>query len=268
MSAFRRLSRPALMSLAAAFETGRVSVDSPSSSLARYVPSKAASRVAQEVASLAEAGMSPKLIAHTLRLLAEERATTQEVADQVELVWSGRRSGASPTRDTAVVVQELFGLARKSLLIASYALDSGPGAQRLFKGLAARMDDAPQLQVRLFVNVGRRHPQDDTPSSELLRHFAENFRDERWPGIRLPAVFHDPRSLEVGGTERACLHAKCVVADETHAFVSSANFTEAAHARNIEAGVLVRDSQVARSLVQQFEGMLAEGRLVRVPGLG
>ena len=43
-----------------------------------------------------------------------------------------------------------------------------------------------------------------------------------------------PRSLDAEGPKRASLHAKVVVADERIAFISSANFTEAAQVRNME----------------------------------
>jgi phosphatidylserine/phosphatidylglycerophosphate/cardiolipin synthase-like enzyme len=65
----------------------------------------------------------------------------------------------------------------------------------------------------------------------------------------------------------ACLHAKCVVVDEERLLITSANFTEAAHERNIEAGVLMRDRVVARAIRSQFEMLVVQGRLERVPGL-
>ena len=50
-----------------------------------------------------------------LRLLAEERAAAQAIADRVELVWSGTEVMAGASRDTAVVVQELFREAREAV---------------------------------------------------------------------------------------------------------------------------------------------------------
>ena len=50
--------------------------------------------------------------------------------------------------------------------------------------------------------------------------------------------------------------------------VTSANFTEAAQERNIEAGVLVHDAGFARALRSQFEALVSAGDLRRVPGLG
>jgi len=49
--------------------------------------------------------------------------------------------------------------------------------------------------------------------------------------------------------------------------VTSANFTEAAHERNIEAGVLLADLVAARAMRTQFETLVAKNILRRVPGL-
>lgn len=46
--------------------------------------------------------------------------------------------------------------------------------------------------------------------------------------------------------------------------VGSANFSEVAHSANIEASVVVRDARFARSLSQQFEGLVARQKLERV----
>jgi hypothetical protein len=47
----------------------------------------------------------------------------------------------------------------------------------------------------------------------------------------------------------------------------SANFTEAAQERNIEAGILVGDPAFARALRDQFESLVEARQLLRVPGL-
>ena len=193
-------------------------------------------------------------------------ASAQTIADRVELVWSGTEAVAGGSRDTAVVVQELFRQARHSVLIASYALDTGAKAKVLFGSLAKRMDAEPDLSVRLFVNVQRPY-RDETAEAILLREFADTFRQQIWPGERLPELFHDPRSLEIDHHRRACLHAKCIVIDETRALLTSANFTEAAHQRNIEAGTLITDPHLARALQAQFDTLVDHGKLRRVPGL-
>ncbi|HEX9768547.1 MAG TPA: phospholipase D-like domain-containing protein [Kiloniellales bacterium] len=55
--------------------------------------------------------------------------------------------------------------------------------------------------------------------------------------------------------------------DEAIAFVTSANFTMAAQARNLEAGVLVRSPSFALALIAQFESLVTAGGLRRLPGL-
>jgi len=128
------------------------------------------------------------------------------------------------------------------------------------------MDENPDLRVRLFLNVQRKY-NDTRPNSILLRQFSERFREQVWPGRRLPEVFHDPRALEFNFRANACLHAKCVVVDEERVLITSANFTEAAHERNIEAGVLVTNRIAARAIRSQFEMLTAQGVLQQVPGL-
>ncbi|MGC2659225.1 MAG: phospholipase D-like domain-containing protein [Bryobacteraceae bacterium] len=47
--------------------------------------------------------------------------------------------------------------------------------------------------------------------------------------------------------------------DSAEVLVTSANFTEAAHQRNIEVGVLVHSHGVARQVTQFFEGLVSAG---------
>jgi phosphatidylserine/phosphatidylglycerophosphate/cardiolipin synthase-like enzyme len=55
------------------------------------------------------------------------------------------------------------------------------------------------------------------------------------------------------------------VVDDRVAFVTSANLTEAAQQRNIEAGVLVEGEGFARSLRAQFDALVDAGALRRLP---
>jgi phosphatidylserine/phosphatidylglycerophosphate/cardiolipin synthase-like enzyme len=255
-----------MLGLAEALEAGRVELPIDRTQLWGWVPLELVEGVLPELQALSEGGMQLAHIAYMLRLLAEERATTQAATDRVQLVWSGKEVLADKSRDTAIVVQELFRQARESVLIVSYALDTGSKAETIFGPLAARMDAEPSLQVRLFVNVHRRD-QDKTDEAILLQEFADNFRTKIWPGKRLPKVFHDPRCLEIDAKKRACLHAKCIVIDTDQALITSANFTEAAHESNIEAGTLISDPILVRALKAQFDTLVDHGELELVPGI-
>jgi phosphatidylserine/phosphatidylglycerophosphate/cardiolipin synthase-like enzyme len=57
------------------------------------------------------------------------------------------------------------------------------------------------------------------------------------------------------------LHAKCIVVDRRIAFVTSANFTEAAQTRNIEIGALIRCERLAARLIGHFETLVDAGLL-------
>ncbi len=267
MSVLRRLSRPTLRRLATALVDGRVDASVSLMDVGHHVPDELVSEVRTALRAYVDDGMAPRHIAVTLRLLAEERQSSQTLSDSVELVWSGTNLASATTRDTGVVVQQLFREAKRSILVSTYAIDQDHKAAHLFGELAARMDAEPDLDVRFFLNIPR--PWKDTRSEDELVHaIVSRFRGRVWPGERLPEVFHDPRTLEPhDGRSRTSLHAKCVVIDDRHAFITSANFTEAAQDRNIEAGVLLDNPVLARGLRSQFEGLVGVGALVRVVGL-
>ena len=266
MSPLHHLTRHALLGLATALSTGRLGDPMSSMSLAEHVPVKLCDPVATELNRLAQAGMKPQHLAYLLRSIAEERELAQSQRDRINLVWTGQETSGSASRDTRIVAQELFSNAQHSVLIASYALDKGAKARELFQILADRMDNQPLLQARMFLNVQRSRG-DRRPDSVLLRTFAAEFRKSIWPGERMPEVFHDPRSLSQKPGPKACLHAKCIVIDEERLLITSANFTEAAHERNIEAGVLMVDPVAARAMKSQFETLVTQDILKRVPGL-
>src|SRR5262249_38283126 len=150
--------------------------------------------------------------------------------------------------DTGVVVRELFGSAEEEVLVAGFAIYQG---REVFKRLAERMSERPSLRVTFFLDV-HREPGDTSLAEEVLRRFALRFQTHEWPGGRLPELYYDPRSLDLEAVKRSSLHAKCIVVDRRVAFVTSANFTEAAQTRNIEVGALIRCQRFAARLTEHF----------------
>jgi phosphatidylserine/phosphatidylglycerophosphate/cardiolipin synthase-like enzyme len=154
----------------------------------------------------------------------------------------------------------MFAGAERSVLVAGFAVYQG---QRVFEVLADRMEALPDLEVRFFLDV-HRHPGDPNPATEIVRQFSHGFREHQWPkGRRLPEVRYDPRSVAIDSPKKACLHAKCIVVDRKEAFITSANFTEAAQERNLEVGVLIRSPHVAERLAAHFDSLVVAERLVR-----
>lgn len=146
-------------------------------------------------------------------------------------------------------------------MIVGFAIHQG---RRVFATLAERMEERAELTVRLCVDIARR-PGDTSNEAGILDRFRTRFLQREWPGRRLPELYYDPRALAAGNGPRASLHAKCVVVDGRAAFVGSANFTEAAQARNIEIGLLVQSCEVACAVEHHMDGLIERGFLRRLP---
>ena len=257
----RRLSGPDLEALSKALRADRLGPPFNAFAVRREVPTGEVEGVADELNRIARLGASPTFIAEVLEMLAAERADAAERRDHIELVWTGPTLAGETSRDTGVVVREMFASAQKSVLVAGFAVYQG---KEIFRVLAERMERVPELAVKMFLNVGRDGLDDARPAAEMVAAFADDFRARQWPGSRLPELFYYPRSLEISGSMRASMHAKCIVIDDEEVLVSSANFTEAAQMRNIEAGLRVRDAALARTLAAHFERLLEMQLLQRV----
>lgn len=201
----------------------------------------------------------PSAAALLLDAVADEREQAERAADRrLELVWSGPEQGGAATRDTAVVVRELFTSAQRSVLVSGYVVYDG---ETIFRPLVEQMRAHPGLEVDLFLNIQR--PKDKMEADLIIvERFRRRFFEHDWPWPERPRVFYDARAMALNPADRAVLHAKCIVIDQARALVTSANLTEAAQYRNVECGVLVNDDLFSATLVAQFEGMRAQ-RILR-----
>ncbi len=250
------LSDGELDELAGALRSKRLTAPFTALGVQRIVDGERADAVAGALQQLADQGFAAQQLAATLELLLKDRAARSTTEESIELVTTGPEAPGVANRDTSVVVRDLFAYAEHSVLLAGYAVYQG---QQVFRALADRMHERPELRVRMFLDISRGQG-DTTVASDLVRRFAERFKTRQWPsGRRLPEVFYDPRSLELHAEKRACLHAKCIVVDHRTVFVSSANFTEAAQERNIEVGLIIRSPALAEGLTRHFE-MLVEAK--------
>ena len=243
-SVFSGVNATTLSLLAEGFETGRLSSGSQLA-LAPFVAEPYLELVSREIGRLLGDGMRGDQIAYLFRAIATAKESSNASADAFELVWTGPDPSNVSTRETGVVLRELFGSARFSVLVVGFAIHQG---KDVFRVLAERMDANPELSVTMFLNIARGY-RDTTIASELIRRFADDFKNKQWPGSRFPKVYFDPRALSAVEAKRASLHAKCVVVDGQRVFITSANFTEAAQERNLEIGVLVSSRACASPCV-------------------
>ena len=263
---FPVLSYAALGALASATERGVLVPPYGAMQVGRHVSKAEQAEALQLIESLSAAGLEGRQLAAALRV-AEAARKAGEERPQPTLVWSDLDVQGS--RDTGIVCNELFRDAEREVLVSTFNLghrakDGEAKGNPVLVPLARRMAEVPGLRVRLFVNLHRLDYMARASEREVEDAFVGWFRREIWPWEHVPEVYFDPRSLEASGEESACLHAKCVVVDDSRAFVTSANLTEAAQGRNIEAGVLLDDPVFARSLRKQFESLIDRGYVRRL----
>lgn len=235
-------------------ENGRLSV---------FAVSKVAScapGLTADLERLNREGMRPSHIALLLDVAATAVEARYEREAAAELVWSGPETDRDRSRDTRVVLDELFSSATRSVLVNTYIVQN---VERVFSILGARLDAMPDLSARIFLNIERK-PGDTRLEASLVNDFAGNLA--KWPGARRPEIYYDPRGTFLDRDVQASWHAKCVLVDDQVAFVTSANFTEWAQERNVEAGVLVRSRHFASQLRAQFESLVRSKAVKRLPG--
>ena len=191
-----------------------------------------------------------------LRLLLEERRRVQESSLRPELILTGPEIEGIDSRETRVVVRELFESARLSVLIVGYAFY---GSDRIFEPLARRMSRNSALQVRLIINI---HFEPSRSFDETVRGHARDFLKNSWPYEPRPEIYYDQRSLESVGAKRAVVHAKLIVVDEKVLYLGSANFTTAAFERNIEAGLRIESPTHSKKASDHFDHWIRRGVLV------
>ena len=256
-----RLTTDDLRQVSAALRSGRLGLPLTAFALRRFIAQDFADSISSELQERADKGYSATQLADLADVIIQDRAEHGWARDLFDLVWTGPETGGVVNRDTGVVVRELFHTANKSVMLAGYAVYQG---HMVFRALAQRMEQIPDLRVQMFLDV-RRTDGDASSEAEIVRRFATRFTEKDWPGKRLLELYFDPRSVEFDPHRRASLHAKCIVIDETQAFISSANFTEAAQLRNIEVGVLVRSPALSCQLIQHFETLAAARFLKPIP---
>ena len=249
-----RLGKSDLTSIANALKSRRLSSPFSQAAVARITGPTMAPSVVAALTLLVQRGFGAESLALSIDLVIQTLDFRPPIEDAVQLVMTAPTESGAYHRDTRVVVSDLFKRAERSVTVAGYAVYQG---KRIFEELALRMELNPSLQVRLFLNITVRPG--DASSLSSVKRFAQEFKAHHWPGNhRLPEVYYDRRSLDAPMGSSVALHAKCVILDERELFVSSANFTEAAQNRNVEMGVLLRSTVLARQATSFFTDLIVD----------
>src|SRR5438270_7148086 len=129
------LASEELRQLAGALDAGRLSPPYSAIALQRFVSQAIAPGVAAKLTELSELGCSSKAMSRALEMLATAIEGRPHLEEVVDLVATGPEEIAEPPRPTSVVVGELFREAKKSVIVAGYAVRQG---QKVFRDLADR----------------------------------------------------------------------------------------------------------------------------------
>jgi len=138
-----RLSSSNLREIAEALESGRLEGLS-TLALAAWAPPADREPLARFFNELRQGGLTGSSLVLALRLLADQRTFLEAERSSPELVWTGPKSSGSASRDTATVARQLFAKARRTVLVATFALYEG---KSIFRALAERMDEIPGQPV-------------------------------------------------------------------------------------------------------------------------
>lgn len=197
-------------------------------------------------------------VLHALIEIQKQLLLSKVEIQSPELVWTGPEALNSTLRDTAIVAQELFRQAKNEVLIATYVVYQG---KEIFKEIGQKIDADPNFKVTFVIDVQRNG--NTSVDEAVLTKFRTDFI-KQWPAKRLPDIYYYTRSLEQGSNEKYSMHAKCIVVDSEKSLITSANFTQAAHHRNIEAGVIISSKEYAINLKSQFFNLIEAGVLQRI----
>ena len=203
-------------------------------------------------------GLGRDAATRALRLVIAERV--HRPPPRLSLVWTGPESRGSLSRDTALVVRDLFAGAKRSVIVGGYSFERAEILEPLHVAMLER-----HVTASVFLHIGGEPTSSEGAEGIATAAIDRFFRDVWTFGAPKPEVFYDPRTA-MKGPPWASLHAKCVVVDDEKALITSANFTDRGQTRNIEAGVLIEDRAFAAELAAQWRQLVVAGIVRRYVG--
>lgn len=226
--------------------------------LAPFAGSRAGD-MAMVMRELTEAGCSPDVLGRMCHVLHTAKSRSDTAEASVFPVLSGPDVPGTPVVSTPMMVRALFEEAQRDVIVASYVFVE---SREILAPLAAKMDADPSFRVRVIVDLSHRKQHAQEPLPIVANRFKSGFFREQWPGSRHPELWHDPRVFLTNERKNTgVMHAKAVIIDDSAALITSANFTEAAQNRNIEAGIMLRGHPAIARLRGYFDGMIKSGIL-------
>lgn len=218
-----------------------------------------AADVGKAFSELEQQGHSLASIALLCRALGLAQAERDEAIHGTQLAISGPDVPGIPVFNTQATVASLFSQAEHEVLMTSYVFHS---AGEILRPLAEKHDSNLNFRVRILLDLTHKRGPKKLPFAAVGPTFIQQFKQHQWPGERLPEIWDYREGFE--SNDAGVMHAKVIIVDRKTAYVTSANFTEAAQDRNIEAGVLVQNTHFAGRLQGYFESLIEKNFLKRI----
>ena len=167
--------------------------------------------------------------------------------ESVDLVWTGPSSELVATRKTEQALLQVIQAARSKLFLTSFvAYEVGT----IVDALNTAMEDGVVLSMLL---------ESDTAHGGGMSFDVIGKMQNVLPSAIIYFWADKPEAF-IGGK----VHAKVAVADEWISFVTSANLTNHAMEKNMEAGVLIKGGALPSKIHRHFEALVTTKQLKRV----
>ncbi len=192
-----------------------------------------------------QSGISGDVLAGILLGAAHARLRAQSESN-VELVWTGPTTPFVATRRTEQVLLDLIRNVKSHLFLVSFVAYDIPSIADALNAAGVR---GVQIQILLETSANHGGSLSVDPVA-TLRRCVPSAALYIW--VDRPAPFTEGR-----------VHAKVAVADDSVAFLTSANLTAHAMEKNIEAGVLIQGGTIPGSLKRHLEALIDTRQLQR-----
>ena len=192
---------------------------------------------------------APSDVASALRG-ASAAAVLRENRGAVELVWTGPSTGQVPVRHTEQVLCEVIESAKRRLFLVSFVAYEVDSIIRALHGAIGR-----QVQIAVLLESSDAH-------GGRVSHDSVRSMKRILPSIDVYVWCSEMKSKS--GQFSGAVHAKCAVADDELAFITSANLTSAAMEHNMELGALVKGGELPFELHRHLEALISTKVIERV----
>ena len=175
---------------------------------------------------------------------AEATAQYSERHGRAELLWTGPQTSVSAMRHIEQALCELISSAERKIFITSFVVYK---ADNVIISLSNAMKR--NVEINFLLEASQENGGTiSLDSFRELKKFLPNANFYTWNAAKK--------------TKEAAVHAKCALADESMALVSSANLTGKAMESNMELGTLIRGGALPRQLSMHLNALISEKVIV------